>query len=162
MTIYLIRNKLNGKLYIGQTERSIDERWSRDLHYARGNHLPLYRAIKKYGVENFEVLQIAVADDQAQADRLEQAFIMAAGTMAPRGYNLTRGGKHGAWGHPLSEQAKAKLRAYRLGRKASPETRKKIGDVQRGEKNHNFGKKHTPEQREKLRQAALRQWAKPF
>jgi hypothetical protein len=30
-TIYLVRNKINGKEYVGQTLKSLDERWVRSL-----------------------------------------------------------------------------------------------------------------------------------
>src|SRR5258708_7300098 len=150
MTIYLIRNKVNGKCYVGQTERSLAQRWSEHLHATnRFKNYPLYRAMKKYGVENFEVLQFCTTGTQESADQLETVLIASAHAKAPHGYNQTDGGKRGARGHKMSEAAKAKLRAYRLGRKASPETRAKIGDVQRGEKNHNFGKLHSTEQKEK-------------
>jgi len=43
----------------------------------------------------------------------------------------------------------------RLGKTTSEEHKKKIGDAQRGSKNHMYGKTHTPEAREKIRAAHL-------
>ena len=97
MVLYLIHNKINGKMYVGQTERTMDERWSEHIHSTnRSRHYPLYRAMKKHGVENFEVLQLCAAETQESADRLEMILIMAARSKAPHGYNLTDGGKRGA------------------------------------------------------------------
>lgn len=58
--IYLISNLVNGKLYIGKTESTINERWY--THKWRANHLdrvenPLVidLAIAKYGENSFEI-----------------------------------------------------------------------------------------------------------
>ncbi len=147
MLIYLIRNKINGKMYVGQTERSLAERWLEHIHSAA--KYPLYHAFRKYGVENFELVQITTADNQEQADRLEQALILICRSHG-RGYNQTDGGKRGARGHKLSEQAKDKLRKYRLGRKASVATRKRISEVQLG---RDKGKVLSAEHKEKISQS---------
>lgn len=54
--IYKITNKINNKCYIGQS-RDIDRRWR--AHRAASLDYPLYRAFKKYGINNFlfEVLE---------------------------------------------------------------------------------------------------------
>lgn len=55
--IYKIQNLINGKIYIGQS-KNIEKRWLRHKTTAfnKNDHsynLPLYRAIRKYGLENF-------------------------------------------------------------------------------------------------------------
>ena len=55
--IYKITNKVNGKVYIGQSV-DIKKRWNRHLHTVnnpnyKGYNYPLYRAMRKYGIENF-------------------------------------------------------------------------------------------------------------
>lgn len=50
-TIYLHRNKSNGKVYIGQTIQSIENRWKNGNGYKPCTYF--YKAIQKYGWENF-------------------------------------------------------------------------------------------------------------
>ena len=55
-TIYLITNKINKKCYVGQTIKTPEYRWRQHIKcskYEKVKHLPLYRAFRKYGVENF-------------------------------------------------------------------------------------------------------------
>lgn len=52
--IYKITNKINGKVYIGKTTKTVQERWKEHLRESRterSENRPLYRAIRKYGVD---------------------------------------------------------------------------------------------------------------
>lgn len=53
--IYLITNKLNGKMYVGQTLMTVHERWLRHCSVARNNinATGIDGAIRKYGKEIF-------------------------------------------------------------------------------------------------------------
>ena len=57
-TVYKIENKLNGKIYIGQTIMDVRDRWYRHCEINRSNpaecNMPIKRAILKYGKENFD------------------------------------------------------------------------------------------------------------
>lgn len=56
--IYLITNKVNGKRYVGQTSKTVEERFRdhiEDCYTTKYNNRPLYKAIKKYGVNNFTI-----------------------------------------------------------------------------------------------------------
>jgi hypothetical protein len=44
-TIYILKNKINDKIYVGQTWQSLNERWRNGMGY-RGCH-KIERAIKK-------------------------------------------------------------------------------------------------------------------
>lgn len=51
--IYIHKNKENGKVYIGQTKRDPERRWSKEGKYYR-NCKRFYSAILKYGWDGFE------------------------------------------------------------------------------------------------------------
>ena len=52
--IYIIKNLINGNSYIGQSI-DLDRRWWQHINYTKNVfNYPLYRAFRKYGIENFE------------------------------------------------------------------------------------------------------------
>lgn len=92
--IYKITNQVNGKVYIGQS-RNIEKRWNqhRTTAFNSNNHnynLPLYRAIRKYGIENFifEVLEECKIEE---LNEKEKYYIKLYNSYF-EGYNLTLGG----------------------------------------------------------------------
>ena len=50
--IYKITNLVNEKVYIGQAQ-DIEKRWREHKCSSKSNNQILYRAIRKYGLENF-------------------------------------------------------------------------------------------------------------
>jgi group I intron endonuclease len=90
--IYQIRNKTNGKLYIGQTD-NVEERW-KGHRKASSNCRYLKHAFNKYGFENFEfkVLVICFDDDM---NTYEVEYMHKYNTLVPNGYNLREGGNSG-------------------------------------------------------------------
>ena len=90
--IYKIVNDINDKMYIGQTSRSIQERWKEHLkesNSARSNH-PIYRAMRKYGNEHFSIEEIEQVDNDLLNQR-EQYWIEEYNSYNS-GYNATLGG----------------------------------------------------------------------
>ena len=95
--IYCYTNLVNNKKYIGQTnnlKRRIkqhkDDSFT-NYSEARYNQL-IHRAIRKYGLDNFE---ISVLEDNIPTeliDEKEKYYINKYNTIAPNGYNLTEGG----------------------------------------------------------------------
>ena len=76
MIIYKITNIQNNKVYIGQTNESIKKRFSRHMGYQALEHdTKFYRAVRKYGRENFTIEQIDVADNQEELDTKEVYWI---------------------------------------------------------------------------------------
>jgi group I intron endonuclease len=56
--IYIIRNKINDKVYIGKTDLDINKRFKehiKDSRRRRCEKRPLYSAMRKYGCEHFYV-----------------------------------------------------------------------------------------------------------
>lgn len=95
--IYCYTNLINNKKYIGQTnnlKRRIKQHRVDSYHNyddKRYNQI-IHQAIRKYGIENFqiEVLEDNISDEQI--DEKEQYYIKKYNTMAPNGYNMTEGG----------------------------------------------------------------------
>lgn len=91
--IYLITNLLNNKKYIGKTTQSIEKRWQEHIYDSKRKKCeirPLYRAIRKYGVENFSIKEIEKCDVDILSER-EQYWIQYYNTFE-EGYNATLGG----------------------------------------------------------------------
>lgn len=85
---------VNGKQYVGQTSRTLEQRWRE--HCSSGSGCTyLHNAIVKYGKENFKVEQIDIALDQEELDYKEQQYIRCYNTLVPNGYNLETGGNGG-------------------------------------------------------------------
>lgn len=91
--IYKITNKLNNKCYIGQSV-DIQQRWSKHLSTFNGEHTPdykIYRAFKKYGLQNF-TFEIIEECEQQQLDEREIYWINFYDSFE-KGYNMSLGGK---------------------------------------------------------------------
>ena len=87
--IYAFKNKLNGKRYVGQTTRTLEERTGEHL---RKESTVFDKALKKYGIENFEYSIIDKALTIAELNAKEIYWIRRLGAMVPNGYNLCYGG----------------------------------------------------------------------
>lgn len=95
--IYKITNHINGKVYIGQTRNLIEYRWQHHLYKGRNpdkpdTNYPLYRAMRKYGLENFSILQVEEIDNELLDER-ECYWIQQENSLTPNGYNCDLGGK---------------------------------------------------------------------
>jgi group I intron endonuclease len=67
--IYLIRNRINGKGYVGQTIQTMRKRWS--LHKSeakRGTDFAICRAIRKHGVANFSIEELTRGTGERELD----------------------------------------------------------------------------------------------
>ena len=122
--IYKITNKINGKVYIGQSV-DIDTRWRQHIN-AKDNVL-IHKSIQKYGAENFsfEVLLECPAD---MLDVWERDMIALYDCISPKGYNLTEGGG----GCKCSEETRLKMSNARKGIHLSEETRLKMSNARKG------------------------------
>ena len=94
--IYKVTNTVNGKMYIGQTRRTIEERWKQHLYYSFKNFpydtSALHCAIRKYGIEAFTVEQVEECNNE-ELNNQETYWIDYFDTFH-NGYNLTTGGEH--------------------------------------------------------------------
>ena len=128
--IYLIRNLVNGKVYVGQTVKTIEQRWRCHVNEARRDpRYPILSAIAKYGEDSFEMTRLARAWSREQLDRLEVRFIAKLkATDRAVGYNLKTGGSTGSLPPESRAAIGAKNRINGLGRRASSETRRRMSE----------------------------------
>lgn len=165
--IYCICCLANGKLYIGQTVKSIEKRFKEHKQAAkRGVPYRLYSAMRKYGVENFtieEIIQVSAPNRQALKAKLcyiEERLIKRLQTKE-FGYNSTDGGD-GAVGTVWTEERRAKAReaakihfAKYWGHKHSEESRRKISESNKGRLPSMKGKHLSEEAKQKISKAIL-------
>ena len=91
--IYLITNKINNKKYVGKTTTTIEKRWLEHIADSKKEKCeirPLYRALRKYGIDNFFIKEIEKCDIKNLSKR-EQYWIQYYNTYE-NGYNATLGG----------------------------------------------------------------------
>ena len=96
--VYKIVNKINGKLYIGCTSRNLLERFSEHLYESsRGvlTNIVLYKAIKKYGKNNFYIEELEICKSEKEMYQKEIEYIEKYQTFFKynKGYNMTLGGE---------------------------------------------------------------------
>ena len=88
--IYKVTNKINGKVYIGQSV-DIGKRWRQ--HMTAKDDIYFHKAIQKYGVENFE-WEVIEQCKKKDLDEREIYWIEYYDSFN-KGYNCTRGGDGG-------------------------------------------------------------------
>lgn len=152
MIIYKITNNINGKIYIGQTTRSLEERLS---EHKRKRKPLISKALRKYGIENFSIEIIYEASTIDELNKKEFEFIRKYNCITPNGYNQCEGGgntigynhtkeakermskakskiytgeNNPMYGKHHSDEAKKKMSEKRKNRKLTDEWKKKIGD----------------------------------
>lgn len=88
-TAYVHTNKINGKTYVGITRCSVEDRWKNGRGYSTQ---PFYRAIQKYGWDNFthEIVASGLTRDEAESLEIELIEKLDS-TMDGHGYNVSRG-----------------------------------------------------------------------
>lgn len=91
-TIYMHKNKSNGKVYVGQTIQNPKDRWKNGVGYKTCTKF--YNAIQKYGWDNFEHIILEQKEmTQEEANSLEDFYIKKYNCLDDKyGYNITKGG----------------------------------------------------------------------
>lgn len=128
--IYIIKNIVNNKIYIGLSVNGGIKRYWKHMSEARcGSSFPIHRAIRKWGERNFELYILHTLEegkDPKELYDLEKYYIaLHKSNNKSIGYNLTAGGD-GTIGRLHSDETKDKIRQKAIGRKASEETKAKM------------------------------------
>jgi len=137
-TVYMHKNKINGKVYIGITKRKPQYRWNNGKGY--GNQY-FKRAIQKYGFNNFEHLILYENFTQKEAEQKEIELIAYyKSNEKDFGYNISKGGM------------------VNNGVSCKEETKQKISQANKGIKNGMYGKHHTKKIKAKISKASKKMW----
>jgi len=140
MIIYKVTNKINGKIYIGQTIHSMEDRWTQHCS-EKSCCRRLKHSILKYGKDNFIIEQIDSAKSLEELNKKEEYWIKELNSLVPNGYNLIQGGNNrqpseetlkkrsdsmkGKNTYKKTEEHKQKISQNRKGVKLNPKSEKK-------------------------------------
>lgn len=93
--LYVIVNNINGKLYVGKTYLSIEKRFSQHIYDSkkqRYKNKPLYKAMNKYGVENFSIQHLGSYEEDVLEEKEIEFIEKYNSYIKCNGYNATLGG----------------------------------------------------------------------
>ena len=149
MIIYVITNLLNGKKYVGQTTRTLEERFS-EHKFCKDSYIG--KAIRKYGEENFKAEVLEECSTLEELNEREKYWIAKLNTLVPNGYNLNGGGSNAI----PTETTRKKQSDSANKRFENPDERNKISKTLTGRKISESKKQYfsDPNNRKKHSEAA--------
>jgi len=131
--IYKTTNTINGKIYIGKSEKDVDE----NREYL-GSGVILKKAVKKYGKDNFTKEILYVSDSIDKINEAEIAYISYFKEMFQENcYNIAEGG---TGGNSLKFYSEDQLNNFK----------NKMSAILKGENNPFYGKQHTKETKQRI------------
>lgn len=130
----------SNKKYIGITSQKPERRWRKN-GCGYKDHLYFWRAIQKYGWDNFkhDILYTDLTKEEAEEKEVELIAYHNSNNIN-FGYNMSVGGESGSKGYKYTD-----------------EQRKHLSEVHKGEKNGMYGKHHTEETIEKDKLSHLKE-----
>lgn len=132
--IYIIRNTVNGKVYIGQSRRISNREYSHFRTLEKGTHYNkhLQRSYNTYGRDAF-VFEVIEWCDVSELDEREKYYIKKYDSMnINKGYNNEGGGNVGKEVSERMREAKRGANNPMYGKKPSEETKEKMRKASRG------------------------------
>ncbi|WP_250518456.1 GIY-YIG nuclease family protein [Caballeronia sp. ATUFL_M1_KS5A] len=94
--VYLVRNRINEKPYVGITMGTLEQRWKQHIDLAFSDKplskMGLHGDIKQFSPEMFTIEVIGKATSHGELAEMEIEYIKRHNSRAPRGYNLNGGG----------------------------------------------------------------------
>jgi group I intron endonuclease len=124
--VYVATNKVNGKQYVGLTRLGVAVRIKHHLYKCRTSKTYFHRALVKYGIENFEVVEYASSVSDSTLADLERLVIAQ---LAPK-YNQTNGGEV-TLGRVFDKATVERIRLANTGKKRSSECRKRNSETKK-------------------------------
>lgn len=127
--VYIHTNKINGKIYVGQTVHgdNLEKRWGRNGAGYKSSPR-FWSAICQYGWDGFEHEVVASRLTLDEANHFEELLIEKLDTTnLDKGYNLKSGGENNL----LSDEAKQKISNAHKGKSLSEEHKKKLSEIRK-------------------------------
>lgn len=115
--IYIIKNKVNDKVYIGQTTKTADYRFFKHISSINCQYqsVALCNAFKEIGIENFWVEEIEQGNfTQDELNEKEIYYINKYNSVYPNSYNLQYGGKCSAQNESTKKKLSEKLKGREI------------------------------------------------
>jgi group I intron endonuclease len=130
----------NNKRYIGITSQKPERRWRKNGEGYK-NHAYFWRAIQKYGWNNFkhDILYSDLTKEEAEQKEIELIAYYNSNNI-DSGYNMSIGGESGSKGYKYTDEQREHMKV-----------------VNSGINNPMYGRHHTDETKEKERIAHLRE-----
>jgi group I intron endonuclease len=156
--VYKITNLINGKIYIGKTY-DVNIRWKSHLYACtnkKNQCKPLYKSINEYRADNFTIEELEGNFTEQEAFNREIFWIQALDSKNPEiGMNLSSGGS-GASGckYKWSEDSRKKICGagnHNFGKPLTEECKAKLSIALSGANNPFYGRKHSEETIELLK-----------
>ena len=147
--IYMIKNTINGKIYIGKSF-DIKKRWSNHKYELnKGVHVNnhLQRAWNKYGEDSFEFSIVEKCNEDDLSNK--EIYWIKEMDAYHNGYNQTEGGE----GAHLPEDIKIKIGVASKEWWSNPENRNKMSETRKGEGSFWYGKTFPEDMVRKLSEA---------
>lgn len=156
MYIYMIKNKINGKIYIGQCIKDASSSKS-----YMGSGKILKNAILKYGVHNFEKTILCECSTRDELNKMEIFYIKEMDSIT-QGYNISSGGNGGNLGEKVNKKISNSVKKlWKSGvyngvkwaggcGPVSEETKLKISKAQSGQNGFWYGKHLTEEHKKNI------------
>lgn len=139
MIVYVIKNTLNDKVYVGQTTRPIKDRWKQHVRCSKKHNYPISRAILKHGKENFTIEEIDGANSLSELNYLETHYIYKFNSLAKEsGYNVLLGGNNKRMPKSVKEKISKSLKGVSKISNISKELKSKIAKENGSKTFNNF------------------------
>jgi len=128
MIVYKATNKINGKCYIGQTTRTLQDRiWEHNKPSGTRSHFD--NSVKKNGIENFKWTILEVCMDLDDLNEKEIWYINHFNSIN-NGYNITSGGRN----FIRTDEIRKKMSDSNKGVKRTDETKRIISEAAKNRK----------------------------
>lgn len=139
--VYMYINTINNKIYIGQTN-NLERRHKEHINSsynekAKDYNVPFHKAIRKYGIEIFELFILEQELTREELNELEEEYIKEYNSLSKQdGYNIRGGGDYTYSLEGKTEEEKReiykKIGENKKGKELSQEHKDKIREAKQG------------------------------
>jgi group I intron endonuclease len=156
--IYLIRNTVNGKVYVGSTRRNFYDRFcahKSTLKRNKHSSIVLQRSFNKHGMKSFKFHVLASTESTADISSLdlsslELSYIKLFKSDNPKfGYNISTETANARLGKPHSKKTRLKISNALRGITRSKQTRKAMSASKTGPLNPSFNRRQQESSKKK-------------